>query len=589
MVNERITKLSSIIDNKLEYMNYSMARYTGDPSLNIRDSNDYSYYQMWLGTDGNIITSTNVIKSIIDTIVSKVANQKVRPYFNTVKSTYETKQVVREAQRYFDLLFDKERVHDKVVKAFRDACIFGVGYIFIDIFDNYKIKVLPPWTVGIQNTQQGYGEVKDVLIKMNNYPVELLDKSTEYKDFVQKCIYINTKDKWQEIINGTVVTSHDYKYDILPLISIYYNKPIFGTRTTSLVQDLDSIQTQIDLINSKISAASELTPAQTVYVMEGSNLDINTLNNRTGNVYPVKMPPGVSQLPIVIDHPVPFDPMWQSMLDYYIQKAYEMAGISQLSAMSQKPIGLDSGVALTTLENVESDRFQIQLDTFIHSFVDLVTTYMAVVPDNKSIITEQGYDWSKIKKASKEFKVQYSASSALSKDPSEKLKQVMQLSQVGLIGPEKIGEYLDTPDIEALYSEARSMYAAASKVVSNALDGNIEIPMYVSWKEVSKRLAVTQNELYASMGDSEKGNEDIKKQLSNLTKLEEELESLIEEYGIDEQTEASGQVSESGIGAVADVTAAPSIADSQVQPGQQEVDINTELPVEQSVGEVDVV
>lgn len=580
----RIRRLSSIIDSQFEYMNYSMARYTADPSFDIRQSNDITY-QMWFSTaiENNITTSTNVIKSVIDTIVSKVSNQKVRPYFNTVKSNYETKQVVREAQRYFDILFDQQKVHNKVVHAFRDACIFGVGYIFIDIYDDYNIKVLPPWTVGIQNSQKGYGEPVDMLIKMNNYPTELLeDKKDHYgQEFVQKCIYISSKNngqgKWIELVNNAEVSNKKYEYDTLPLISIYYNKPIFGTRTTSLVQDLDSIQTQIDLINNKISTASLLTPAQTVYVMEGTNIDPNAVNNRTGNIYPIKMPPGVSQLPVVIDHPTPFDPMWQSMLDYYINKAYDIAGVSQLSAMSKKPAGLDSGVAIQSMEDIESDRFQVQLDSFIHMFVDIVITFMNVVPDNKSIIEEEGYDWSKIKNASKQFQVQYSASSALSKDPSEKLKQVMQLSQVGLIGPEKIGEYLDTPDIEALYSEARSMYAAASKVVSNAIDGNIDIPMYVSWKEVAKRLAVTQNELYASMGDSERGNDKILEQLNNLQKLEDTLNSLIEQYGVDDQAEASGQISENGIGAVEDVTAAPSIVDGQPQPDENMTDINNEL------------
>lgn len=582
---KRITKLSGIIDTQFEYMNYMMARYTGDPTLNIRQSNDYNY-QMYFSADSNVVTSTNVIKSVIDTIVSKISNQKVRPYFNTVKSNFETKQVVREAQRFFDILFDKQKVHDKVVHAFRDACIFGVGYLFIDVEDEYKIKVLPPWTVGLQSTQKGYGYTfKDVLIKRNNYPTELLKTNKYNTDFVQRCTYISTEGKWLDIINNEVVESKDYKMDILPLITIYYNKPIFGTRTTSLVQDLDSIQSQIDLINDKIAAASLLTPAQTVYVMEGTNINVDNVNNRTGNVYPIKMPPGVGQLPIVIDHPTPFDPMWQQMLDYYINKAYDMAGVSQLSAQSKKPTGLDSGVALQTLEDVESDRFQVQLDTFIHSFIDVADTYIKVVPSNKSIIKEQGYDWSKLKKASEQFKVQYSASSALSKDPSEKLKQVMQMSQVGLIGPEKIGEYLDTPDVESLYSEARSMYAAAQKVVSNALEGDITIPMYVSWKEVAKRLAVTQNELFSSLGDDEKGNDIIKQQLSNLQKLEEELNALIEEFGVDDVAEASGQVSESGLGAVTDVTAAPSIVDGQVQPEVNESGINTEIEPEVPVME----
>ena len=55
--------------------------------------------------------------------------------------------------------------------------------------------------------------------------------------------------------------------------------------------------------------------------------------------------------------------------------------------------------------------------------------------------------------------IQYTAATALSKEPSEKLKQLMQLSQTGLINPAKIATYLDTPDMEEAYKGAQAVYS----------------------------------------------------------------------------------------------------------------------------------
>ena len=46
-------------------------------------------------------------------------------------------------------------------------------------------------------------------------------------------------------------------------------------------------------------------------------------------------------------------------LDRLYNRAYEIAGISQLSAQSKKPGGLTSGIAITEYNDIESERFNI--------------------------------------------------------------------------------------------------------------------------------------------------------------------------------------------------------------------------------------
>ena len=68
------------------------------------------------------------------------------------------------------------------------------------------------------------------------------------------------------------------------------------------------------------------------------------------------------------------------------EQAYELVGISQLSAQSSKPAGLNSGIALTTMEDIESDRFETQLSQVIRAYVDITRVCINVFPASDNIL-----------------------------------------------------------------------------------------------------------------------------------------------------------------------------------------------------------
>ena len=545
MDKKRINLLTNIIDNDLSKHQYMIARYLNDPSFDLRSSNEYDYFNLgWaIPQDGDLKqpANVNVIKSAIDTLVSKISNQKCRPYFSSTNGTYKTRQVVKQAQQFFDYIFDAEQVNQKVAHAFRDGCICGTGYIMLDPF-TWKLRVLAPWTVGMQHTEQAYGEPTDLLIKFNNYPTSLLKDSNKY-DYVQYCIYISIKEhKAFELINAKEVNSIVYNSDILPIVKINYCDPVFGRKTTSIVEELNGCQTQIDMINQKIAAASQFTPGNSVFVLEGSSLDADKLTNRTGDVYKIKLPPGMNNLPIQQVNPAPFDPAWQQLLDYYIKQAYETIGLSQLSATGKKPAGVDSGIALSTLEDVESDRFETQLSSYIKLYTDIAKMYISCLPADVDILpTENTLKWKDLLKEQGLFKIKYSAATFLSKQPSEQIKQINQLSQAGLIGVEKISQLLDNPDLEDAYSFAQAVHNACAKIIQSTIesDDKIEIPKYISYEQLAKDIAQTQNQLYASLSGG-KGDKEINQQIDRLTKLEERLYDIMEKDGFIKQETMDG-------------------------------------------------
>ena len=575
MDKKRLTLLSNIIDNDVSKHQYMIARYLNDPTFDLRSTNEYNYfnYGFTFAQDNDLHqpANVNVIKAAVDTLVSKISNQKCRPYFSSVNGTYKTKQVVRQAQQFFDYIFDEEQVNHKVSHAFRSACICGSGHIFLNPF-TYNLEVLEPWTVAVQHTEKAYGQPTDMLVKFNNYPTSLIDNYKDKYDYVQYCIYISIKEhKAYKLINAKEVETIKYEPDVLPLVSINYCDPVFGRKTTSIVEELNGIQTQIDMINQKISAAAQLTPANSIYVLEGSSLDTEELTNKSGAVYKIKLPPGMNNLPIQNINPAPFDPMWQSMLDYYVKQAFESIGLSQLSATGKKPAGVDSGVALSTLEDVESDRFETQLNAFIKMYTDIAKMYIKVLPANADIVpvsqNTSPLKWKDLLKEQGLFKVQYSAATFLSKQPSEKIKQINQLSQAGLIGVEKIAQLLDNPDLEDAYSFSQAVHNACNKVIESAMDGEeIEIPKFISYEQLANDISQTQNQLYASLS-GDKSDKEINEQIDRLTKLEDKLYDIMQKEGFIQGEKLEGpQGSEDGLQVNNQVGGAASIADELSNP-----------------------
>lgn len=549
---EYISTLSSRIEGKLDFYSYKLARYINRADVDLRNY-DYQYYYntpLSLLQDGDLLRapSTNVIKSVIDSLVSKLSNNKVRPFFAPVDGTFKTKKVIRQAQQFFDIYYDVINLNNIIAETFKDACIFDIGYILINPF-TFEVERVPSYCIEELNVN---GENKVALIKWIHQPSLALDKYniSVSRQYVNIEMLIKENEATLYVDEKKVKTISTTGY---PIVNVYYNEPINNGKTVSIVDELEGIQTQIDLINAKIAATSQLTPANLVFIDEQSGLKASEVNNKDCQIYPVGIQPGNTANPVNVVTPVPFDPAWSSMLDFYINKAYDMIGISQLSAQSRKPSGLDSGVALQTMEDIESDRFEVQVNHFINAYIDVTRKLIEIIPEDFEILPADKYQstmtWATLKEQNNLYKVQYSAATALSKDPAERAKQIIQMSQIGLITPSKAAELMDMPDLTDAYSDAEAMEMAVAAVINNAVEYDLyDVPDYISLTSLAREITLEQNQLFISMSAG-KDNSEVAESLRRLNELDAIVADKMVQLGIIDMTptENTEAVSESGL------------------------------------------
>lgn len=547
-ITSAVSSLKAFNSNRLSkyHRNYRRYNYTPFASLNnIKDPSVVGYYEQPAENeeDTTATPQINVIKSCIDTLTSKIAQSKVRPFFNTQNGTFKDIQTVKQAQAFFDLYYDLQNVNKKVSEAFRDSCIFDTGVIYIDEVTK-KIDRAHPWQVFIRPAEADYGKITRVYYERKDYPSTLLSddliaKSKTSDDYVVYGVYYDTYNHIKaEIIDGVVCKISPYASSKIPFIFLHFCSPILGNTSQSVVDMLNSIQLEIDNLMMKIKDASQLNPALTFCVPKGSSVKTSQLNNRVGQILEYNATPNMTGSPVTVATPAFIDNQYMTLIDQLKQDAYELVGISQLSAMSTKPTGLNSGVALSTMENIESDRFETQLNQVIRAYVDIAKTCIEVFPEEDTILPEDNQrlsiKWKDIVEESNKMVVQFSAADSLSKDPSTKLQQLQMLAQTGIIPQTRIAQFMELPDIQSGYSLSNNAINAVLTCINDCIEKNVfEVPDFIPFTMLKEEIINTQLSLKAAASEHNDNLEDINK----LTKLYESVETKEADWQADQVLE----------------------------------------------------
>ena len=527
-IRDRVSELKSLNESRLSkyYRNYNYYNNTPAGTLkNIRNPSIVGLYNIEesIETDTTLTPSLNVIKSCIDTLTSKIAQSKVRPFFNCINGTFKDINVCKNAQQYFDQYFDIEEVNKKVSMAFRDACIFDHGVLYVDGETKTITKALP-WQVFVRPAELTYNNITRAYYCQKDYPVSMLPERYRKKvlnnnpqqEYVTYGIYYDTVDQCKAVYITELdfVDIEKYEGNRVPFVFLWYNNPIHGGSSVSIVDMLYGIQTEINILMSKVKDASQLTPANTIFLPDDATIKSSQLNNRIGNIITYKATSDMTSSPVTIATPPFIDAEYMELINNLKETAYEMVGISQLSAQSKKPSGLNSGVALQTVEDVESERFEEQLNQVIRCYVEIAKTCLRVFPKDETILPDTpnrlDVKWRDIVDEEKKMQIQFSAADSLSKDPSTKLQQLQQLAQVGVIPQERIAQFMELPDLEGGYSLSNNAINAVLSVIRDCIESdNYDVPDYIPIPMLKTEILNTQLSLRAA--NFQKNQKDIEK------------------------------------------------------------------------------
>jgi hypothetical protein len=429
----------------------------------------------------------NIIQSMVDTAVSKIGKNRPKPTFLTEGGNFMQQRVAKKLSQFVEGQFQATKFYDKATVAFQDACIFGTGCLKI-FKDGVNIKVERVFIdeVIVDDRESFYGEPrqmhqkkfihKDVLKEM--FPKDALaidmaahDTTTYYSSAGgQSSDMILVIESWHLpsaseakdgvhaiTINNTTLFREEYNADKFPFIFFRWNTRPLGFFGQGISEQLTGLQLEINKILKTIQVSMHLISVPKIFVEASSKIVDSHLDNRIGGIikYSGQVPtPGqLGTIPTELF----------SHLDRLYQRAYEIIGISQLTANAAKPAGLDSGKAIREYNDLETERFMSNAQRYERTFLDAAEHFIELAKeidsdmDGKYSIKVKGkkfmetIKWKDVSLDKDQYIMSLFPSSALSASPAGKLQDIQELIQAGFVSREDALKLLDFPDLQGFY------------------------------------------------------------------------------------------------------------------------------------------
>ena len=490
--------------NFIDEMNLRHLRLYGN--LNVLGLSTESYSVSANTTDR---VTLNIVQSCCDTVTNKIAKNKPKPTFLTSGGDYKLKRKAKKLEKFVQGQFEAVQMYAKAPFVFKDGAVFGTGAL--KIFregDEIKAERTFISELKVHLTEAMHGNPRS-LYQVKVMPREVMAKlypkfadkikqakraeqgsSPSHANLSNNILVVEAwhlpsakgaKDGRHAIcIENATLMVEGWERDYFPFVFSRWSQRLLGFWGQGLAEQLTGTQVEINKILRTIQLAFHLCVPK-MMVEQGSKVVPAHLNNEIGGIlkYFGTKPEWVHFQSV---HPELF-----AHLERLYQKAYEIAGISQLAAQSKKPAGLDSGKALREFNDIESERFMLVGQAWEQFFmesarqlVDLAKEiflekgeYAVTVKGRKFIET---IDWAEVDLADDQYSMQIFPTSLLSSTPSGRLQDVQDLIQAGFIDKANGLRLLDFPDLESYTSLANAAIEDIEAMIEAMVDRGEYMP-----------------------------------------------------------------------------------------------------------------
>ena len=458
--------------------------------------------------------SENVIQSVIDTATSMIAKNRPKASFMTDGAEWSVQRKARMLDKFVLGIFQTSGIYDAGVDVFRDGGVFGTGALKIyepgGAPGTIRVERVVPDELIVDESQcrqslprelhQRKFVDREVLKAM--YPGHEAEIDSAHKDDPQYTSYRRVQsdqvvviESWhlrsgpkakdgRHTITVQTATLHDAPFtdDEFPFVFYRWSKPLIGFYGQGLAEQLFGIQLRINKLNRFIEQAQDLIATPRVFVNTDAKQLRLQLTNEIGAVigYRGNRPP-VFHTPQAVGQEI------YSYKERLKQSGFEFAGISQLSAQSKKPGGLESAVALREYNDIETQRFAIQAQRYEQVFAEaarhIVRLAKRIYGRSQKFTSVylarrfvEKIEWSQVDLDEERFVIKIETSSILSRTPAGRLQAVIEMAQAGLIDNSEARRLLNHPDLEHSASLLNAGIEDMEANVEDLLDGKFSPP-----------------------------------------------------------------------------------------------------------------
>ena len=459
------------------------------------------------------IAKLNASKSIIDTFVSRLSKDRPMPNFNVDGGDWKLKRKAKKYRQFIVGQMLETEYDDLSADALLDGAVFGNGYTRIDAGDDDVFaERIPVNEILYDKRECRYGKpqqavrvyrvAKDLLAEL--YPdhkheimranpserrkdddFDMLSNLEDYTDVYEGWFLPPTKDS-ESGRHGLVVSTatlcftrwHEPRF---PWGHLRLFKPRNGLMGYGFVDQLASLQHRVNCIVRDLQLNIAATGRGHFLVNENNDIPTEMLTGWQ----PFKLKYKGGQPPTYVA-PQPFHAAQLGALEFFIQKMYDLSGVSMAAATSKSSLGPGaSGIALDTQYDIDSDRFRMPQRGYARYRLDCSQryidasarvarqrneksgekrSYVGVSWKNRDAI--ERLEYSKVELAEGTYSLQIEAVNFLPDTRAGKLAVVEQLAKAGVIEQWLVPTLFDEPDL----IQANGILLAAFKNAMRKMD-----------------------------------------------------------------------------------------------------------------------
>jgi hypothetical protein len=458
--------------------------------------------------------SFNVVRSMVNTVHAKLTKDRPRATFQTYGATYKQKRLAELLGRYAEGLCYQEKLWEKMKPVALDLLVTGTGVLkvceakghvaFDHVFSpNLKVDSVE----GMYRTPANYYEtihisrgklaklfpnLKDKIATLrtaaeddDGYAYHFIPerRSTDIVRVIE-AYHLSSEEGANDgevtLSSGDLELSRGTWVSIEPPYCIArWSTSNLGFYGMGLAEELKGIQVEINRLVRKIQLSFALLGNPYVLAERNSNIAKGSITDIPGSIITYS---GMKEPRVVAPQTV--HPEIFAHLDRLYNRAYEIAGVSQMSASLRPPQAFESGRAQLIYEDAEDNRFAsvfLEWEAAHLKAIEMAIKIARTIKGYKVKVwgddSHEELDFSKdIGLKDSEYVMRVMPRSYISGTPAEQINEAERLVKAGLVAsPEEALENVEAPDIQAIVSRKTSPKRLIEKMVQSMLDGGPQL------------------------------------------------------------------------------------------------------------------
>jgi hypothetical protein len=461
----------------------------------------------------------NVTRAACDTVIAEIAGrQKPIAKFQTSGADWKTKRRAKGLEKYVTgVMHQRQGAHlnawQLMQNVFLDTTIWGMGVAKVFWCDGQtRIERHLEHELYVDPVEARYGDPQNLfhIYTMERdkalYTFALdpdLDLSAERRseiteriecaDEVDPEIYgnnprvakaIKVVECWRLkhaggkpgkhafVINNMCLHEEDWERDSFPFVVMRWESDRMGWYAKGLVEQGEAIHRELNTNAVRMQERFRICGSKRTYIEEDS-VDMTSMQANDAEVI-IEYKKG-SQPPNETT-PKPIAEAELVWMNDVFQKYFEITGVSQMRASARKEPGVTAGVAIRTLNDMQTARFALKAKAYEDAYVQLADQIIlcareaAADGETVSVKFDKEIVWKDVEVPEDQFTITIAPASSLPNDPAGRLQMAQELFSSGIVGVETFKQLLGWPDLEKEMNNQTSQNRYVEKIIDEMLD-----------------------------------------------------------------------------------------------------------------------